>query len=258
MFRRLADGPSVNQPPPRKTTFEHLDEAGDLSSRTYDSWPIWTHTIPFPTPVMMGSSGTHQLETYLVVGSAWWQVIGHYLPARASVLDIGCGCAKVARFLAADPRVERYVGFDPIAACIAWNQRFVVPLTGDRFRFVHADLYSAEYNPNGTLKPDAFRFPVDDHSIDIAIASSLFTHLLEPDAVHYLHEATRSLRAGGRLILSLHTEPPTGIDFAGDEARIDVRLDYFLQLAASEGLSLVEDLGSLCGQHALVLGRDAT
>lgn len=240
--------------PQRKTTFEHLDEAGDLSRQTFGDWPIWIHTVPFPTPVMMGSSGTHQLETYLVVGSAWWQVVGHYLPAGASVLDIGCGCAKVARFLAADPRVASYVGFDPIASCIAWNRRFVTPLTGDRFRFEHADLYSAEYNPRGTLQPAQFRFPADDGSIDVAIASSLFTHLLEADARHYLAESARVLRPGGRLILSLHTEPPAGLDYAGDEARIDVRLEYFLELAGAAGLALVEDLGSLCGQHALVLG----
>ena len=247
----------MNAPQPRKTTFQHLDEIGDLSARTYADWPIWTHTIPFPTPVMMGSSGTHQLETYLVVGSAWWQVIGHFLGERARVLDIGCGCAKVARFLAADPRVASYVGFDPIASCIAWNQRFVLPLTGDRFRFVHADLYSAEYNPHGTLQPSEFRFPAEDGSIDVAVASSLFTHLLEADAGHYLAESARVLAPQGRLILSLHTEPPEGVDYAGDEARIDVRLDYFLDMAARQGLRLIEDLGSLCGQHALVLGPAA-
>jgi len=238
----------------RKTTFEHLDEAGDLSQQTFGSWPIWTHTIPFPSTVMMGSSGTHQLETYLVVGSAWWQVVGHYLPAQASVLDIGCGCAKVARFLAADPRVVRYVGFDPIKSCIDWNRRFVTPRTGERFRFEHVDLYSAEYNPRGEMQAADFSFPSGDGTIDVAIASSLFTHLLESDARHYLAECARVLGASGRLILSLHTEPPDGVDYTGDEARIDVRLDYFLRLAANAGLALVDDLGSLCGQHALVLG----
>lgn len=206
---------------------------------------------------MMGSSGTHQLETYLVVGSAWWQVAGHYLPDQASVLDIGCGCAKVARFLAADPRVARYVGFDPIASCIAWNQRFVAPRSRGRFEFLHVDLYSAEYNPRGALRADQFRFPAEDASIDVAIASSLFTHLLEADARHYLEEAARCLRASGRLILSLHTEPPAGLRYAGDEARIDVEPGYFLELADHAGLTLVEDLGSLCGQHALVLGRQS-
>ena len=179
----------------------------------------------------------------------------HYLPENASVLDIGCGCAKTARFLAADPRVARYTGFDPMPSVIAWNNRFGIPYTGERFCFLHFDLYSSEYNPNGQVQACDFRFPAQDSSIDVAIAASLFTHLLEPDAKRYLHETARVLRPAGKIILSLHTEPPEGVNYAGDEARIDVRLDYFLRLAADCGLALVEDLGSLCGQHALVLGK---
>jgi len=243
--------------PPRKTTFEHIDEAGDLSSQTYGTWPMWKHTIPFPTPVMMGTSGTHQLETYLVVGSAWAQMLSHYLPMGAQVLDIGCGCAKLARFLASDARVAGYIGFDPIASCIAWNQRFVLPLTGPRFRFEHIDLYSAEYNPRGTVDPDRFVFPADDASIDLAVASSLFTHLLEPSACRYLEQSRRVLKPGGKLVLSLHTEPPAGQRFAGDEARIDVDPDYFVQLAAARGLRLHEALGSFCGQDVFVFVADA-
>lgn len=246
---------SMNTPSARKATWQHLAEVQGLESQTYGSWPIWAHTIPFPTSLMMGSSGTHLLETYLVVGSAWAQVVGHYLPERAQVLDIGCGCAKVARFLAVDPRVAGYVGFDPIAVCIDWNRRFVAPRARGAFRFEHADLHSAEYNPQGVLAAREYRFPVADGSIDIAIASSLFTHLLEADAVHYLQESARALRPGGKLILSLHNEPPAGQRYAGDEARIDVEIDYFLELSRAADLHLHENLGSLCGQEALVLER---
>lgn len=239
--------------PPRKTTHQHLAEVSGLAEATYADWPRWKHTIPFPSPLVMGSSGTHQLETFLVVGSAWAQMLAHFLPSKARVLDIGCGCAKVARFLASDARVGSYIGFDPIEVCIEWNRRHVLPYTGDRFNFVHADLYSAEYNPYGRVDPGSFRFPADEESIDVAVASSLFTHLLEPTAVHYLRESARVLRPEGKLVLSLHTEPGEDSLYAGDEARIDVSIDYFLQLARGAGLALHEDLGSLCGQHALVL-----
>lgn len=239
----------------RKTTHQHLAEASGLEQAVFNDWPVWKYTIPFPTPLLMGSSGTHQLDTYLVVGSAWAQMLAHFLPPQARVLDIGCGCAKVARFLATDARVATYLGFDPIAVAIEWDRRYVLPVTGPRFEFVHVDLYSAEYNPQGTVDPDAFRFPAEDASRDLAIASSLFTHLLEPTARHYLREAARVLVPGGRLVLSLHTEPPEGQQYAGDEARIDVTLPYFLELAADAGFRLHEDLGSLCGQHALVLER---
>ncbi|MEZ5545018.1 MAG: class I SAM-dependent methyltransferase [Lysobacteraceae bacterium] len=240
---------------PRKKTHEHLDELSDLSSRTYGEWPIWKHTIPFPSTVMMGSSGTHLLETFLVVGSAWWQVVASYLPSESNVLDIGCGCAKVARFLAVDPRVSSYVGFDPIKSAIEWSQRFVLPRSIGSFRFEHVDIYSAEYNPEGKVRAVDYRFPARDGDIDIAIASSLFTHLLEPDARHYLAESARVLKPSGRLLLSLHDEPPVGVPYSGDEARIDVDVSYFLEIAERVGLRLVDDLGSLCGQRAVVLGR---
>lgn len=241
----------------RKTTYEHLSEAGDLSEQTFGDWPVWRHTVPFPTPLMMGSSGTHLLETYLVVGAAWSQMLSHYLPDDANILDIGCGCAKVARFFAADPRVSSYIGFDPIASCIKWNNRFVVPVSGQKFKFLHVDLYSSEYNPHGTIAPCDLAFPAEKNSIDLCIASSVFTHLLEHDARHYLSESFRVLKAGGRLVLSLHTEPAGGASYAGDEARIDVDPAYFISIAEEHGLQLEEALGSFCGQDVFVFRKRA-
>ncbi|MGQ0799315.1 MAG: class I SAM-dependent methyltransferase [Pseudomarimonas sp.] len=243
----------------RKTTHQHLSELIDPATQTYGDWPVWKHTIAFPSSVMMGTSGTHLLETYLVVGTAWQQVISYYLPdasgAGADILDIGCGCAKIARHLVADPRVRSYRGFDPMQACVEWCQRFVAPLGGERFCFEHIDLYSSEYNPQGRVHADQFVFPLTDQSIDIAIAASIFTHLLEPDARNYLRQSARVLRPGGRLILSLHTEPANGLVYTGDEARIDIQLDHFLDMVTESGLTVEEDLGSLCGQHALVLSK---
>jgi len=238
-----------------KPTFEHVDEVSDLAVRTYSTWPIWKYTIPYPSTVLMGSSGTPDLGTFLAVGSAWAQVITHFMPDGAAILDMGCGCAKTARFLAPDPRVKSYHGFDPIQDCIDWSNRYVRPYTDGRFRFEHVDLHSDEYNPSGKIRAESYRFPVDSDSIDVAVAASHFTHLLEPAAKRYLNETGRVLKSGGIAVFSLHTQPAEGQNFSGTENRIDVNLEYFLTLAKSAGLELKEDLDRLCGQETIVLER---
>jgi SAM-dependent methyltransferase len=236
-------------------TFEHVDKQADLAVRTYSTWPVWKYTIPYPSTVLMGSSGTPDLGTFLAVGSAWAQVVTHFMPDGATILDIGCGCSKTARFLAPDPRIKGYSGFDPIRDCIDWSNLYVTPFTQGRFTFDHVDLHSDEYNPNGTIRAETYRFPIDANSVDTVIGASLFTHLLEPAAVQYLNETGRVLKPGGNAVISLHTQPANGLNFSGNEGRVDVNMEYFLSLAGKAGLELQEDLGLLCGQETIVLTR---
>lgn len=236
-----------------KTTFEHVDEQADLAVRTYSTWPIWKYTIPYPSTVLMGSSGTPDLGTFLAVGSVWAQVITHFMPNGATILDVGCGCSKTARFLAPDPRIKSYLGLDPMRDCIDWSNRYVSPLTDGRFIFEHVDLHSDEYNPNGMIRAETYRFPVASDSVCIVIGASLFTHLLEPAARQYLNETGRVLKSEGHAVFSLHAQPANGLNFSGDEGRVDIDLDYFLSLADKAGLELQEDLGSMCGQETVVL-----
>jgi SAM-dependent methyltransferase len=62
-----------------------------------------------------------------------------------------------------------------------------------------ADLFNARYNPAGTQSADAYTFPYGDGRFDFALATSVFTHLLEAQADRYLAEAARTLAPGGRL-----------------------------------------------------------
>jgi SAM-dependent methyltransferase len=169
------------------------------------------------------------------------------------VLDIGCGCGKLARFLHLHPTL-RYVGVDLFEPSIRWCRRAFAGSAG-RFRFEHFDGYSALYNPDGRLQPRDYRLPVDDASIDMAVCGSLFTHLLEPDAAHYLREIARALKPDGQALISIHNEPPPPEVFAGDETRIDIEEAYFLQLCADAGLGLAERIGVVYGQVVFRLRR---
>ncbi len=117
------------------------------------------------------------------------------------VLDIGCGIGRMARPLAGflSPRGS-YDGFDINAEGIAWCREHYAP--HPNFRFVLADLHNSRYHPQGTQPAAEFRFPYDDGSFDFALATSVWTHLLEAEADHYLAETARVLRPGGRALIT--------------------------------------------------------
>lgn len=134
------------------------------------------------------------------------EFLGHFrelaeLRPSDRVLDIGCGIGRMARVLARElgPPSGSYDGFDVVREGISWCQRRYRD-TQVPFRFRHVDLHHREYNPRGTCSPERFTFPYPDASFDLAIATSLFTHLLEDVADRYLAETARVLAPGGRLI----------------------------------------------------------
>lgn len=134
------------------------------------------------------------------------EFLGHFVTLAGlipdeRVLDIGCGIGRMARPLAGflSPRGS-YDGFDINAEGIAWCREHYAPYPN--FRFVLADLYNSRYHPQGTQRAAEFRFPYDDGSFDFALATSVWTHLLEPEADHYLAETTRVLTPGGRALIT--------------------------------------------------------
>jgi SAM-dependent methyltransferase len=202
--------------------------------------------LPIPNYALRVYVGTGDLAMFLAIGEAWAQLVSRYLPAEPTVLDLGCGSGKIARFLHLNPRL-RYVGVDLFLPHIQWSRR-AFAAAGDRFRFEHFDGYSNQYNPTGRMAAADYVLPVGDASVDMAICSSLFTHLLEPDARHYLAELRRVLRPGGRAMVSLHVDVPAGQVYVGDESRIDVDEAYFLGLAEAAGLTRLERVGVIYGQ----------
>jgi len=225
--------------------------SGD-SERTHERYGTWEKIIPLPPDGLLWSVGGASLELFLVVADAWTQAMSPYIQPGATVLDIGCGCGRSARALVPHPCVAQYTGFDVIAENVDWCRKHIEPFAGGRARFLYYDLYSAEYNPNGALKASDLAFPCETGSVDLVIAASLFTHLLEVDAIHYLQQISRVLSRRGYALLSIHTQVQDGENFGGTEARIDINPSYFLKLSAEAGLKLVSKLDDLCGQTLFV------
>lgn len=115
------------------------------------------------------------------------------------VLDIGCGIGRMARPLAGYlGSGGSYDGFDVSREGVEWCRRHY--RAQPRFRFEHADVANALYNPDGTELASEFRFPYPDDSFDFAFAVSVFTHLVQADAANYIAETARVLRPGGRVL----------------------------------------------------------
>lgn len=108
------------------------------------------------------------------------------------VFDFGCGCGRVARQLMQQtPRPEKYVGIDLHKGMIDWCRNHLTP-QDKRFNFIHHDVHSVSFNPKG--KTPHLPFPVEDEQFTLAIAWSVFTHILEESVAFYLQEVNRILQ----------------------------------------------------------------
>lgn len=141
---------------------------------------------------------------FITIGRGLADALIHHpscsLRPHESVLDIVCGVGRVAipltQYLSAE---GRYEGFDVVPRAIAHCRAKITP-SYPNFRFVCADVSNSFYNPTGRALASSYRFPYPDESFDVAFAWSVFTHLLPGPSEHYMLEAARVLRRGGRFL----------------------------------------------------------
>jgi SAM-dependent methyltransferase len=136
-----------------------------------------------------------------------WEFFAHFttvggLQPHHRVLDVGSGCGRMAvpmiPFLSDK---GEYYGFDISPDAIKWCQTHITA-RHPRFHFELANIYNNVYNPRGRLKSVEYRFPYQDAYFDFTLLTSVFTHLLAADMEHYLAEIARTLKSGGRCMIS--------------------------------------------------------
>lgn len=111
------------------------------------------------------------------------------------ILDFGCGCGRVARQLMQQTQPPaRYLGVDLHKGMIRWCMENLAT-RNPAFDFKHQDVRNPGLNPRG--RRSQVEFPAPDRSVSLLIATSVFTHLVESQAVFYLREVGRVLREGG-------------------------------------------------------------
>ena len=136
------------------------------------------------------ASGAHQAMRLFGLGLA---------RSDSNILDLGSGCGRLAIALRDGGSYHgTYTGIDVDQEMVRWCERSV---SGPSFRFVHADVHNAVYNPSGSRDP--YLVPVADGSQQLVTSSSLFSHLLEPDLDHYMTEALRVLTDAGVMAMTV-------------------------------------------------------
>src|SRR5262245_7889006 len=104
------------------------------------------------------------------------------------VLDIGCGCGQMALHLKnyLDENGS-YVGVDIHRPSINWCRQNI-ERRHKNFQFAHIDVRNLAYNPNAAQHAEAYVFPFEEHSFDLILLKSVFTHMRPPEVSNYLSE----------------------------------------------------------------------
>jgi SAM-dependent methyltransferase len=104
---------------------------------------------------------------------------------RSSILDFGCGCGRMVRFLSA------YAADCSIHAC---------DLNPEHVRWCHANLPAIQVAQSAVLPP----LPYADKSFELVYSLSVFTHLSQRRVDNWISEMHRILAPGGVLIATTH------------------------------------------------------
>jgi SAM-dependent methyltransferase len=117
-----------------------------------------------------------------------------------AVLDVGCGCGRVALPLANKLGSDgRYLGIDIVPALVGFAARHITPVYPN-FQFRLRRGQNPHYERWSSDDPDAVEIEAPPaHAFDLALAFSLFTHLDAPEAEIVLREMRAALRPGGQL-----------------------------------------------------------
>jgi SAM-dependent methyltransferase len=118
----------------------------------------------------------------------------------SSILDIGSGIGRIAIPLTSFLKNGFYEGFDIMKPGIQWCQKNI-STRFPHFKFTQVSLANDLYRNSGEAAAQ-FVFPSADDQFDLAIATSVFTHMLPEEVIRYVEEIHRVLKKGGSAYLT--------------------------------------------------------
>src|SRR5688572_21791084 len=147
--------------------------------------------------------GSASAESYLKVGQRLFGILKRHGGLKPShrVLDVGCGCGRLALPLTDYLKKGSYDGFDVVPELIAWCRQNIASRYAN-FRFEHVDVANAFYQDRARGRAARYRFPYESGTFDFAILTSVFTHMLRDDLVNYAAEVVKTLKPGGIAVMT--------------------------------------------------------
>jgi SAM-dependent methyltransferase len=133
-----------------------------------------------------------------------------------SILDVGCGCGRIAAALTQHvDRKGRYIGIDIVPGLIDFARNFITPRYPS-FEFVLLDESNKTYDwwlrQDGEKGIATLAEAVSARSIDLAISVSLFTHLDFAPALAMLTSIHHALKDEGRVFMTVFVLDATAME----------------------------------------------
>ncbi len=145
--------------------------------------------------IVGSSSKQHFIEQMVVFFQEMSQRC--YISETSSILDIGCGCGRMAIPFSLLQSTGKYYGFDVWGEGIEWCQKNISSKRQDA-HFFKVEAKNNYYFDERSKEENAFDLqPVPSDSIDVAFAISVFNHLVRKDCQSYIKEIARTLKKSG-------------------------------------------------------------
>ena len=179
---------------------------GDIAFRAYQRWlALRAETgtaadgLPLPPPYLrVLTGGAPEAAPFTELGARAAEELlslarnhGADLTAEGAVLDFGCGCGRIARYVAGR-QDARFVGCDINPRLVRWC----------------AENLPGEYRVTRLRPP----LPFEAATFSLVYSVSVFTHLGDQLARAWLSELARVTRPGGLALLTFHDEKRRGAE----------------------------------------------
>ena len=163
-----------------------------------------------PPMELVSFTGVKDYASFKRTGAEFFKYIVDLcgLKPDGKILDIGCGCGKMALTLLdyLTDAEAAYYGFDIAQEGIEWCSENITPRYAN-FKFDRFNIYNSKYNKDGQILAKDFKFPFADGSFDVVILISVFTHLLPEDLNNFFTEINRVLKKGGKSLITYYMSP---------------------------------------------------